>query len=896
MNKFIEQVTQCKSKGKIIVISLVFLFSLAFLLAFFSYKDYRRFLLYQQDIASQSISGAANNITTYMDSLKTSLKIYLDGHQEQLAELLNSPDNGSVHKQVEQQLSQYFRGFYTFTIADDSGQLLFDDFVEKVGGACRKDIHEFALSHDKVDAYIHPGPTLYHFDVMQNWQYKQQNIIFFVSFGLQHISYLLQNAQLPGHRLILLRSDRPGLVEVTAQDTHSRNPEQIYLSQLQDGQLLSSKPVAGTRWLLVDIMEHSLISDHIYNLIYVDLMVFSVFLIILVLMIWHLMQEEKKRYKAEQELKQSHLQLEKNVQARTKDLQHNMRKLQQEVEKNTKLSSAIEQTGDIIVISDKNGIVEYVNPTFEKITGYKHTEVIGTNLKILNSGQQSRDFYQTMWTKLNNGQIFHSIFINRKKDGQLYHEEKTISPIRNRQGKITHFVATGKDITEKVRTEQHIQHLAYHDALTKLPNRLLFQDRLKHAMTQSQRCHTILAILFIDLDKFKIINDSLGHATGDVVLQEISDRLIKTVRESDTIARLGGDEFALVLENNSNINEVITIIKRILNQVKLPVIYGEHQLHTTASIGVTIFPFEDNTMEDLLKQADIAMYHAKNVGGNNFQFYSTSMGETAGRRMRLVSLLRDALERNEFNLHYQPRINLKNGMITGAEALLRWSTPELGNISPDEFIPILEESGHIIEVGRWVFEQACIEFGQQQNNLRLAINLSPRQFSDPFLIQDIENILMNTGYNPLQLDIEVTESLLAEDHEQLLNKLNAFHNKGIKISIDDFGTGYSSLSYLKDLPIDCLKIDRSFVTNLELEPDNIKLISAIVSMAHSLNMTVVTEGIETKAQLEILKQKHSEEGQGFLFSHPLPIDEYLEWSNNYNAHLESDMSHLPEET
>ncbi len=289
------------------------------------------------------------------------------------------------------------------------------------------------------------------------------------------------------------------------------------------------------------------------------------------------------------------------------------------------------------------------------------------------------------------------------------------------------------------------------------------------------------------------------------------------------------------------------------------------------------------------------MYHAKNVGGNNFQFYSTSMGETAGRRMRLVNRLRDALERNEFNLHYQPRINLKNGMIIGAEALLRWSTPELGNISPVEFIPLLEESGQIVEVGKWVFEQACLEFGQQQKHLCLAINLSPRQFSDPFLIQDIENILMNTGCNPLQLDIEVTESLLAEDHEQLLNKLNAFLNKGIKISIDDFGTGYSSLSYLKDLPIDCLKIDRSFVTNLELEPDNIKLISAIVSMAHSLNMTVVTEGIETEAQLEILKQKHSEEGQGYLFSRPLPIDEYLEWINNYNAHLKSDMSYVPEE-
>ncbi len=882
MHNIFNKKSRCKGMNKILLMTFVFIIAISLILLLYSYKSYEDFKSYQRDIAVQSTLGTSNNIAIFMSSLKTSLAIFVAGHQKSLSQLQQSPDNSSAYSHINNKLSQYFSDYYAFTIADNTGKLLYDDFGEQIGDLCRSDIHQFALSHAKVDTYIHPGPEQYHFDIMLNWRQSNKNEIFFASFRTKHLSHLLYNAQLPGHKLVLLRNDRPDLIEIMATGNRSNTREKTHLTQQQHERILSLIPVSGTRWVLADIANESLFSNYIGSLLAEVAVIFIIFILIAGILLRRIAMEERKRQIIEQNLQESHLQLEERVEERTAELKMTIDNLKFEIEKSFKLSSAIEQTDDIIAITNSKGIIEYVNPSFERVTGYLLKEIVGGTLDILKSGKQNSDFYRRMWHRLKNGYVFHSVFVNRCKDGHFYHEEKTISPLRNQNGEITHYVATGKDISEKVRTEQRIQHLAYHDILTELPNRLLFHDRLEHALSQATRNESILAILFIDLDRFKIINDSLGHAMGDNVLQVVAERLIHLLRESDTIARLGGDEFALILENVTNVAEIISTTQRILDDIARPFHSGKQALHTTASIGITIYPFENTNIDNLLKQADIAMYQAKANGGNSFQFYSITMGESATRRMTLENKLNGALERNEFILNYQPRIDLMNGRVTGAEALLRWHSPEFGIISPIEFIPLLEESGLILEVGKWVIHQACSDFIGLPENYRLAVNLSTKQFSDSELEKDIANILSKTGFNPIRLDIEITESLLAVDRDRVFNVLQTLHNAGIHISIDDFGTGYSSLSYLKDFPIDCIKIDRSFVINLEKEPENIKLINAIISMAHSLNMSVVTEGIETMEQLSILIDKGSDEGQGYLFSKPLPYTDFLDWLDLFN--------------
>ena len=537
------------------------------------------------------------------------------------------------------------------------------------------------------------------------------------------------------------------------------------------------------------------------------------------------------------------------------------------------LSGALEQTADLVMITDVDGIIEYVNPAFETITGFTKEEVIGEKPRFLRSGKQDNAFYKNMWDTILSGNVYNGVLINKRKDGSHYYEEKTITPIRSKDNQITYFIATGKDISERMRTQERLHYMAHHDSLTKLPNRTLFLDRLRQAMARARWHNRLVAVMFMDLDRFKNINDTLGHNTGDQLLIQLTQRLGNSIRAGDTIARFGGDEFAVLLDDIASEKDVSQLAKKILDTLAPVFHIDQREFFITASIGVSIFPTDGEDYDTLLRNADVAMYRAKDMGRNNFQFYSNEMSARAFERLTLENSLRHALKRNELFLLYQPQISLADNKIAGVEALLRWQHPDLGIISPSEFVPLLEETGLIVEVGDWVLKTACKQaylwHQAGYDSLSLSVNLSGRQFNNPDFTKTFHNIIQECQIKPALLELELTESMLMRNASKTISALNSLSQLGVRIAVDDFGTGYSSLNYLRRFPITTLKIDRSFIRDVDEDTDDAAITSAIIVMAQSLNLNVIAEGVETGSQLEFLKKLNCDQIQGNYFSSPV---------------------------
>ncbi|MFV2005415.1 MAG: putative bifunctional diguanylate cyclase/phosphodiesterase, partial [Gammaproteobacteria bacterium] len=542
-----------------------------------------------------------------------------------------------------------------------------------------------------------------------------------------------------------------------------------------------------------------------------------------------------------------------------------------------KMSSALEQTADMVLIANKDGIIEYVNPMFEKITGYRQDELIGGKTNILNSGRHDKAFYKNLWDIILRGDVFIDVLINKKKDGSIFYQDEIITPLTNKNGEISHFIATGRDISQRMENEKRLQHIAHHDALTNLPNRVLFMDRIKRSLAHAKRNSERAAVLFFDLDRFKNINDTLGHIIGDKLLIEIASRLKKAIREDDSIARLGGDEFAVLVDKISSENDVTQIAQKILSCLEKSAQIDGHSLYTTASIGISLFPDDGEDAGTLLQNADIAMYRAKDMGKNNYQFYSKDMSARAIQRLKMENSLRMALKNNEFLLYYQPQIDTQNQSITGVEALIRWQHPELGLISPSEFIPLLEETNLILDVGDWVLDTACQQIKKWSQSgyadLTISINVSGRQFHDENFYERMLELTEKYGIRTEQIELEITESILMDKQKKTIENINNLGRYGFRIAIDDFGTGYSSLSYLQRFRIDTLKIDRSFIKDIVTNSDDATITMAIIAMAHSLKVNIVAEGVETQQQLDFLKQQDCQLAQGYLFSYPLASKE-----------------------
>ena len=542
----------------------------------------------------------------------------------------------------------------------------------------------------------------------------------------------------------------------------------------------------------------------------------------------------------------------------------------------SKLSSVLEQTADIVIVTDIEGIIEYVNPSFERVTGYRFEEAVGRKPSILSSGKHKPEFFQHLWKTILAGESYTNILINRRKDGSLYYEEKTITPIRDQSGRITHFVSTAKDISERMQVQERLQHMAHHDTLTDLPNRNLFLDRLQQALIRARHHQRLVAVMFLDLDRFKNINDTLGHSTGDQLLLQLSERLKRSVRDGDTIARFGGDEFAILLDDVDSENSIATVAQKLLHTLTEPFHINNHELFVTASIGIAIFPHDGEDPDTLLRNADVAMYRAKELGKNNYQFYSDDMSARNFERLTLENHLRHALAREQFILHYQPQVDARNDRIVGVEALLRWQHPELGLVSPSNFISLLEETGLIEEVGEWVLEAACRQSRAWHDagwgDLRLSVNISSRQFNNSEFIDALHGIIDRTGVNPEFLELELTESMLMRQASSVVTALRSLNRLGVRFAIDDFGTGYSSLSYLRRFPIETIKIDRSFIRDITEDADDAAITRAIVVMAQNLSLDVIAEGVESEAQLAFLKENGCHVIQGFHYSPPVSAE------------------------
>jgi diguanylate cyclase (GGDEF)-like protein/PAS domain S-box-containing protein len=541
------------------------------------------------------------------------------------------------------------------------------------------------------------------------------------------------------------------------------------------------------------------------------------------------------------------------------------------------LLQAIEQSPVSVIMTDTDGDIEYINKAFEIATGYRASEVIGKNPRILKSENTPPALFRDLWKAITSGHAWQGELQNRKKDGQLFWERAYVAPVVDEVGSTTHYLAVKEDITLQKQQEDKIVHQANYDSLTDLPNRHLALDRLSQIIKEAQRNKSKAAVIFLDLDDFKKINDSISHEVGDKLLIEAAKRLKNTVRNDDTVSRLGGDEFIILLGHLKNEKEVQPVAEKLLNCFRKAFLLDGRELILTASIGIAIYPNDGENTADLLRNADTAMYQSKAQGRNTFNYFTHTMNKGVSRRLQLEEQLHGALERDEFQLHFQPILDIASRKVVATEALLRWNSQVLGNINPDEFIPITEQTGQIVPIGQFVIQEALSKTAQWQKllsrPLRVAINISPRQFRDPNLLQHIKGAMEQTGVPHHLIELEITESVLMSGHSYIDDTLTELNALGITIAMDDFGTGYSSLSNLRSYPFNTLKIDRSFVRDITTDPADRELVNATIAMAHRLGLLVVAEGVETEAQLTHLAQQRCDLVQGYLFSAPLPAEE-----------------------
>ncbi|MBF0610046.1 MAG: EAL domain-containing protein [Magnetococcales bacterium] len=543
--------------------------------------------------------------------------------------------------------------------------------------------------------------------------------------------------------------------------------------------------------------------------------------------------------------------------------------------------NVFDNINDGILVTDIGGTIQSVNPAFTRITGYQANEAMGKTPNMLKSGRHDGDFYRRMWAALQDSGSWQGEIWNRRKNGELYPQWSNITAIKNPDGKTSHYVLVFSDLTTVKESEENLLYLSGHDILTDLPNRLLFSEKLNQVIVESTSMEDkLVAVLVMDLDRFKNINDTLGHDRGDQILKDAASRLSRCLSGGGTLARLGGDEFGIILPRLAAPRDAALLATAMLEAMNTPFMVDEVAFYLGGSIGISVYPLDGENVKDLLKNADSAMYHAKEKGRSNYQFYRDELNASSLARILLENNLRTALDNDEFLLYYQPKVSLATGRVVGAEALMRWRHPQRGMVSPAEFIPLAEDTGLIKPMGQWALRSACqqAQRWRQQGfpSLRIAVNLSGLQFNQPDFIGMVAQTLQETGYDANLLELELTESIAMGDVDETLHKLNALARMGLSLAIDDFGTGFSSLSYLKRFPIHTLKIDQSFVRNCNNDPDDAAIIRTIIGLAHSLNLAVVAEGVETIDQLEFLRSRQCDEIQGYVYSRPLPPQEFMD--------------------
>jgi diguanylate cyclase (GGDEF)-like protein/PAS domain S-box-containing protein len=556
---------------------------------------------------------------------------------------------------------------------------------------------------------------------------------------------------------------------------------------------------------------------------------------------------------------------------------------QKQVETELRIAATAFESHESIIITDADAVILRVNRSFTEASGYQASEVVGRTPRLLKSGRHDAAFYATLWKELHATGAWQGEIWTRRKNNQVFPEWVTITAVKGDGGAVTHYVATMTDLTARKAAEEEIQLLAFYDPLTRLPNRRMLVDRLQRALALSTRSGRDGALLLIDLDNFKTLNDSRGHDVGDLLLQQVAQRLVAWARDGDTVARLGGDEFVVILQDLSTDTrdaafQTETVAGKMLDALNHPYLLGTHEFHSTPSIGAALFSDHRLTSEGLLKRADIAMYQAKKAGRNTIRFFDPDMQATVEARAEIERDLLAALSQRQFLLYYQPQVD-HTGAMHGAEVLLRWRHPTRGLVSPAEFIPLAEETGLIVPIGHWVLESACerLKLWQadpRKRQLHLAVNVSARQFRQPDFVEQVIAVVSGSGIDPRRLKLELTESLIHDNINETIAKMNTLKAFGVRFSMDDFGTGYSSLSYLKKLPLDQLKIDQSFVNDLASDSEDMVIVQTIIAMAYNLGMQVIAEGVETVEQRDLLARRGCTHFQGYLFGKPVPVEEF----------------------
>lgn len=543
-------------------------------------------------------------------------------------------------------------------------------------------------------------------------------------------------------------------------------------------------------------------------------------------------------------------------------------------------STVFEKMNDGILITDNNQTIIKINDAFTNISGYSLKDVKGKTPKIFSSGWHDNLFYKTMWNEINKKGQWKGEMHDRKKNGESYIAEINIISLHNNNGCLTNYISIIKDITEKKQKDDIIHNLAYYDSLTKLPNKTLFHERVNNRISTLKRSGKKMVFLFIDMDNFKNINDTLGHFMGDKFLIKVTKIIKNLIREQDTFARLGGDEFVILLEDVDSIIDIVHIADKIIKRFYTPIHIADKKLYSGVSMGISIFPDDGETYEELIKAADTAMYRVKESGKNNYKFYTQKMNDKIIRRVLIENNLRNAVDKNELFLEYQPQVNLETKSVYGMEALIRWNHSKKGLIRPDEFIYIVEEMGLMSEIGLWVARQAISDTKKLHDEgfkLIVSINISSKQLEKESFIDDLCCIVNDIGLEKKYIDLEITESQIMDNIDKALSVLNQLDRIGFNLSIDDFGTGYSSLSYLKKLPAKTIKIDRSFILDIDKNDDDRSIVATIIAMAKLLDKDVIAEGSETKEHIETLKFLHCYKIQGYFFSKPIPIDKFIKF-------------------
>ncbi len=544
------------------------------------------------------------------------------------------------------------------------------------------------------------------------------------------------------------------------------------------------------------------------------------------------------------------------------------------------LSSAVEQSGSMVLISNQDAEIEYVNPKLCQVSEYAQEELVGKNAKIFRPDDIDMEMLSDLWANISAGDEWQGEIQLRKKSGECIWVLLSISSILNKRNQISHFVTVCEDISQLKEARMRMEELAYVDSLTGLANRVLFRDRLEQALKSLQRSGGSAALLYLDLDEFKRINDSMGHDVGDALLMKVAESLRQCVRHQDTVARMGGDEFVILLTDIDGMSGASSVARKILETMACPIKLLKHEILITPSIGITLAPEDSLNADILLKNADMAMYKAKSSGRNNYQFFTEEMNTQIVDNLIIENDLRRAIDNDELYIKYQPKCSIDDGKLVGVEALVRWKHPEKGELSPEFFIPIAETAGLMVKLGRWVLRNACREVKQMYHSglptIELAVNLSTRQFRDTNLIETIQDVLSETDFRALNLDLEITETTLMDQIDRAVELLKKIKALGISVTIDDFGTGYSSLNYLKRLPLDTLKIDKTFIQEIPNDKDDMEISAAVIAMAHKLGLKVVAEGVSTQEHWDFLKKNQCDIAQGYLLGKPMLSAEIIE--------------------